>query len=116
MSLEMFNVVVENIIRTCMAMPVDNHRVDPDGLGETFGQCLGVFYADYDMVGSRESEWLQHAMNVLVGLLRRYGLAAKFSKSRTMTCQTGALRAGMSEEAMALKFMGVEDLYLLRLQ
>ena len=59
------------------------------------------------MVGSHDPYWLQHAMNVRVGLFRRYGLAANVSKSLTMICQPGALRAGMSEEVMALECTGV---------
>ena len=58
-----------------------------DGLGETVGQCLGVFYADNCMMGTREPDWPQHVMTVLVGLFRRHGLAANVAKSRTMTCQ-----------------------------
>ena len=77
--------------------------MDDDGLGETVGRYLGFFYADDGMVRSRDSDWLYHAVNVLVGLFRKYGLAAKVAKSRTMTCQSGALRAGMSEEAMVMK-------------
>ena len=50
-------------------------------------------------------------MNVLAGLFWRYGLASNIAKSRMMTCQTGALKSGMSEEAKDLKCMGVEDLY-----
>ena len=42
-------------------------------------------------------------MNVLVGLFRRYGLAVNVAKSRTITCQPGALRVGVLEEAIALK-------------
>ena len=67
------------------------------------------------MVGTHDSYWVQHAMNVLVGLFRRYGLAANVSKSRTMTCQPSVLRAGMPEEAMVLKCTGVGDLYQVRL-
>ena len=62
------------------------------------------------MVGSRESDWLQHAMKFLVDLFRRYGLAANVSKPHTMTCQPGASHTGMSEEAMALKCGGWETL------
>ena len=82
---------------------VEDQRVVHDGLGDTIGRFLGVFYANNAMVGSRDSDWLQHATNVLVGLFRRYSLGANVAKSRTMTFQNGALRAGMSEEAMALK-------------
>ena len=72
-------------------------------MGETVGQCLGVFYADDGIVGSCDLDWLQNTMNVLVGLFRRYGLAVNVAKSRTITCQPGALRVGVLEEAIALK-------------
>ena len=85
MSLMPFNVVVEIVIITWMEMTAEDHRVDHDGLGETVGRCLGLFYSGDGMVGSRDSEWFQHAMNVLVVLFRRYGLAANAAKSRTMT-------------------------------
>ena len=50
-----------------------------DGLGDSIGQCLGVFYANDGMVGSWDLDWLQHFMNVLVGLFRRYFLEANVS-------------------------------------
>ena len=34
----LFNVVVENVIRTWLAMTVEDQRVDHDGLGEAAGQ------------------------------------------------------------------------------
>ena len=37
---------------------------------------MGFFYANNGMFGSHESDWLHHTMNVLVGLFRRYGVAA----------------------------------------
>ena len=87
-----------------------------DGLGDSIGQCLGVFYANDGMVGSWDLDWLQHLMNVLVGLFRRYFLEANVSKSHTMTFQLGILWFGVSEEAKALKGMGVVELYWLRLR
>ena len=47
-----FNVLVDNVIRICLAKTMEDQRVDHDGLGETVGWCLGVFYADGGMVGS----------------------------------------------------------------
>ena len=108
--------VVDNDIITWLAMTVEDHRVARDRLGEIFGRCLGVFYANDGMVGPCEPEWMQNAMNVLVGLFRRYGLAANVSKSHKMTCQLGALQSGMSEEATALKCTSVGDLYRVILQ
>ena len=37
-SLTLFNVVVDNFIRTSLAMTVEDQRVDHDGLGETVGR------------------------------------------------------------------------------
>ena len=37
-SLTLFNVVVDNFIRTSLAMTVKDQRVDHDGLGETVGR------------------------------------------------------------------------------
>ena len=81
----MFNVVVDNVIKTWLAMMVEDQRVAHEGLVETIGQCLGVFYAKYGMFRSRDLDWLHHMMNVLVGLFKRYGLAANVVKSCTMT-------------------------------
>ena len=89
--------------------------MDHDGLEETVGRCLGVFYSNDGMVGSRDSDCLQHAMNVLVGLFRNDSLASNVAKSRTMTCQPGAFQARISEEAMAMKCTGVGDSYQVRL-
>ena len=65
----LFNVVTGNAIRTWIDMTVEDKMVAHDRLGETVGRCLGVFYANDGMVGSRDANWLlwmQHLMNVLV--------------------------------------------------
>ena len=64
----LFNVVVDNVIRTWLAMTVEDHRMAHDGMGEDVGQRLGVLYADDCMFGSKDAEWLQHFMNILFGL------------------------------------------------
>ena len=60
----LFNIVVDNAILTWLAMKLEYQRVYQYGLVETVGQCLGVFYNDDNMVGSRDPDWLQHLMNV----------------------------------------------------
>ena len=87
--------VMENVIQTWLAVTVEDQRVSHGGIGEAVGRCLGVFYVNDGMVGSRYSEWLHHLMNVLVRSFWWYGRVAKIAKSRTMMCQPGALRSGM---------------------
>ena len=64
----LFNVVADNVIPTWLAMTVEDQRVAQDWLGEAIRRCLGVFYSDDGMVGSRDPDWLQNSIKVLVGL------------------------------------------------
>ena len=68
MSPTLFNVVVDNVIWTWLAMKVEDHRVAHDGLGEAVGRCLGFLYADDGMIGYIYPDWLHHSMDVLVGI------------------------------------------------
>ena len=63
-----------------------------DRLGHAAVQSLGVLYAENGILGSRDPEWLQGYLNVLIGLFRRIGLMANAVKSKTMTCQPGAIQ------------------------
>ena len=92
-SLTLFNIIVDNVIQTWLAMTVEYQRMAHGGLREALWRCLRVFYADDGMVVSRDPDWLQHSMNGLVGLFRRFDLEANIAKSRLMTCQPGALRS-----------------------
>ena len=56
LSLTIFNVLVDNFIRTRLVMTVEDQRVAHDGLGETVGRCLGVFYSDDGMVRSCDAD------------------------------------------------------------
>ena len=115
LSLTLFNVVVNNFIRNWLDMTVEDQRVAHGGLRENIGRCLRVFYSKDYIVVLCDSDWLHHVMTILVGLFRRYILAANVAKSYTMIFQPGALQAGMSEKAMVMKCMGVVDSYRVRL-
>ena len=49
------------------------------------------------MIRSRDLEWLQEAINVLIGIFIRVNLMANVAKFKTMTCQTGGINTMMSE-------------------
>ena len=76
--------MVDNVIRTWLAMTVEDQRVAHDGMGDTVGRCLGLFYANNDMVGSHDLDWLQNTINILVGLVRRYVLDSNVENSSTI--------------------------------
>ena len=48
----MFNVVVDNVTQTWLALTVEDQWVSLDGVGENFNLFLGVFNANDGMVRS----------------------------------------------------------------
>ena len=53
------------------------------------GRSMGVFYADYGLIGSQDLDWIQWALNALIIIFRRVILMSEVTKSKTMTCQPG---------------------------
>ena len=105
----LFNLIVYNVVCNWLALMVDDQLPAQEGLGITLWRCLVIFYANGGMVGSRDPNWLQGDLNVIIGLLRRYVLVANVIKSKVVICQPGALQSGMSEEAVGLSCTGIGD-------
>ena len=59
-----------------------------------------------------DPEWLQGVLDVLIGLFRRIGLMANISKSQKVTCQPGAIRSVLSEDAVGWTEKYGERIYL----
>ena len=72
---------------------------------------MGMFYANVVMIGSREPEWLQGAINFLIGLFRRVGLMANISEYKTKKFQPGAIHTGMAEEDFSRRSQGKGSTY-----
>ena len=65
---KIFNVAVDNVVRNWLSMTVEYEAVIHDGLVHAVEMSIGVFYADNGLIGSSDLEWLQGAINVLIGL------------------------------------------------
>ena len=96
----LFNLIVDNVVRKWLALMAEDQLVDQEGLGISVGRCMGLFYACYDMVGSRDPEWLQVDLNVLIGLLQLYGMVWNIAKYKSKTCQPKTVRYGILEEVV----------------
>ena len=91
---------IENVVQNWLALIVEDELFAHEGLELAVGRCLGLFYAGNVMVGSRDPEWLQVDLNVLIGLLQLYGLVWNISKYKSKTCQPKEIRYGILEEAV----------------
>ena len=63
-----------------------------DVLVHAVGRILGVFYASDVLLGYQDPEWLQGALNVLIGLFWNIGMASNVAKSKIMTFQMVEIR------------------------
>ena len=93
-------------MRNWLALTVEDQLVAQEGLVLAVVRCLGLFYEDNIVMGSRDPEWLQGALNVLIGLFRRYGLVVNSAKSKVMTCHPGKIRSRILEEAVGRLYTG----------
>ena len=74
---------------------VKDGAVVHDVLEYTVVCSLCMFYTDDGLLGYRDPEWLQSALNILIELSRQIGLAANVYKSKTITCRLVAIILGM---------------------
>ena len=73
---------------------------------------MGLFYTDNDVMRSKYPEWLQGALDAIIGNLCRHRLVVDVAKSKDMTCQTGTLRSGVLKEAMVRQYPKKRSTYL----
>ena len=102
----LFNVAVDNLIRHCLYLTINNPAVTHDGVGDAVGQKLEVFYYDGGMISSHDPEWLQGYNNVFIGLFRRINFEANIVDSKTMACHLGDIYFGISEEGFTRRSTG----------
>ena len=102
----LFNLIVDNVVWNWLVLTVEDQMITQEGLGLAVGRCLGIFYGENSVVVSRGLEWLQGALNVLIGLFHRYILVENVANSKAMTFHPGTLRCGTSEEAVGKSCTG----------
>ena len=68
----LFYLIVNNVVRNWLSLTVEDKLVAHEVLVLVVGRCLGLLYSDDSVVGLQDLEWLNVALNVLIGLFRRY--------------------------------------------
>ena len=102
----LFNVEVYSVVRNCMSLIVEDNSATNEILGMSVGRYMGMFYADDGIVVSRDPEWIQGAINVLIELFRKVILMANLEKSKTMTCKPRDIFTGTLEEYFSQRSKG----------
>ena len=108
----LFNVMEDAIVRYWLTLVVDdNGQSAAHGMGANVAERLALYYADDGLIGSRDNQWLQMALDVLVALFRRCGLRTNTDKTKVMTCLPGHIRGSLSDPAYRRRLDGHGDSY-----
>jgi len=101
-----FNIICDAIIRAWLNVVCDDGAVAVSGFGTHVSEKGVFFYADDGLLGSRDAEWLQQALDVLVDLFMRLGLYTNTTKTVTMTCTPGYIRTHQSDTTYGRRIGG----------
>ena len=71
---------VDSVFRHWMSLTVEDESATYERQGMELGRSMGMFYEDASMIETREPEWLQGDINVLIGLFRRVRLMDNVAK------------------------------------
>jgi hypothetical protein len=68
-------------------------------LDELMSTFFAIFYVDDAYLASRDAEFLQRALDLLVSLFGRVGLETNVSKTQTMICTPGRIRTQLPADS-----------------
>ena len=60
------------------------------------GELFAIFYVDDGYIASRDPDFLQKALDMLVDIFRRTGLETNTKKTQAMVCTPGKIRVQLS--------------------
>ena len=110
-----FNVVVDAVVRTWVAVVIAGAE-ERGERGKEGRHQDPLFYADDGMVSLSDPRWLQCAFNTLVGLFDRVELRTNVGKTVGMVCRPFQAADNQSEAAYGRRTMGEVLTYRERLK
>ena len=77
----MFNMAVDSLVYHWMQLTVEEESATHEVLGTAVGHCMGVLFLDNGIIGSRDPEYIQGSINVLIGIFIRVRLMKMLQNS-----------------------------------
>ena len=92
LSAKLFNILVDPFVREWMRILRDESELEEEAIELIMATFFAIFYVDDMYLASRDPEFLQQALDVLVNLFARVGLETNVKKTQTMICTPGRIR------------------------
>jgi hypothetical protein len=101
LSAKLFNVLVDAVAREWLRELREGSALKPDKIDHLMATFFAIFYVNDAYLASCNPEFLQRALNVIVGHFSRIGLEINAQKTQTMICTPGRIRIQLPEDSYA---------------
>ena len=99
LSAKLFNILVDAVVREWMRLMRETLD-DSDGqLAIIVKELFAFFYVDDGYIASRDAEFLQEALNILVVTFKRTGLTRNTKKTQAKVCTPGKIRVQLPTDS-----------------
>jgi hypothetical protein len=99
LSAKLFNIIVNAVVREWMRI-MRKTLDDSDGqLAARVEALFAIFYVDDGYIASKDAEFLQEALDILVETFKRVGLATNTKKTQAMVCTPGKIRVQLPSDS-----------------
>ncbi len=99
LSAKLFNILVDAVAREWLRVLQEGGNYEVWELDNLMSTFFAIFHVDDAYLASRDAEFLQHAVDILVSLFERVGLETNRSKTQTMICTPGRIRTQLPTES-----------------
>jgi hypothetical protein len=101
LSAKLFNVLFDAIAREWLQELRERSTLEPDEIDCLIATFFAIFYVDDAYLASRDLDFLQRALDVIIGLFARVGLETNAQKMQAMICTPGRIRIQLPEDSYA---------------
>ncbi len=91
MSAKLFNILVDAVAREWVRQLREESELEEAVITELMAAFFAIFYVDDAYLASRDPEFLQRALDILVDLFAHVGLKTSTKKTQTMICMPGRI-------------------------
>jgi hypothetical protein len=101
LSAKLFNVLVYAVAREWLRELREGSVLEPDKIDHLMATFFAIFYVNDAYLPSRDPEFLQRTLDVIVGLFACVGLKTNAQKTQTMMCTPGRICIQLPEDTYA---------------
>jgi hypothetical protein len=104
---KLFNIVVDAVVREWMRLMRATINNTDGNLDKCISGLFVVFYVDNGYIASRNTEFLQEALDILLETFKQFSLAMNTKKTQAMICTMGKIRVQLLTDSYKHMHEGV---------